>query len=205
MKIKSFLFIAVATILFSGGCAQKESFDLKMTIEPVPGVQTNRLINFGETGRIIKKRLINLGVDSEKIDIRTFADRMILTIAKADTSKIESIEKVITVPGNIGFWETYENSEIFTDLIKANNHLGEMKLRNIGVAEDKAKETAVKDTSLNENPEITDIINADTTGTASRKEYNAHNPLLGILMPNVDADGQPRPSCMVGLAALKDT
>jgi SecD/SecF fusion protein len=33
MKIKSVLFIAIATILLSGGCATKESFDLSMTHE----------------------------------------------------------------------------------------------------------------------------------------------------------------------------
>jgi SecD/SecF fusion protein len=40
---------------------------------------------------------------------------------------------------------------------------------------------------------------------SARKEFTRQNPLFGILMPRVDVDGQPLPSSLIGLAALKDT
>ena len=99
MITKPVLFITIATILFLSGCAPKQSFDLKMTIEPLSGIYTEKIFNFGETGNIITKRLINLGIDSENIDLRTFTDKMILTVVKIDTAKTEIIEKLITNPG----------------------------------------------------------------------------------------------------------
>jgi SecD/SecF fusion protein len=205
MKAKSVLFNTIATILLLSGCAPKQSFDLKMTIEPLAGIYTEKFFNFGETGNIIKKRLVNLGIDSENIDLRTFTDRMILTVDKIDTARIDLIEKVITVPGRIEFWETYENSEIVQSLIEANNRLREMKVNTDEVVEEKAKEAISADSSMKENSEITDLINADTTGNASAKEYKVNNPLFAILYPRVDGTGQPLQSCMIGLVALKDT
>jgi SecD/SecF fusion protein len=205
MKAKSVLFSAIATILFFNGCAPKESYDLKMTVEPLSGTYAEKIFNFGETGNIIKKRLINIGIDSENIDIRTFTDRMILTVAKVDTDKTGIIEKLITIPGKIEFWETYENSEIIQSLSDANTRLREMKVNINDVAEEKAEEETSADSSLEENSEITDLINADTTGTASAKEYKIHNPLFAILNPRVDGNGQPLQSCLIGLVALKDT
>jgi SecD/SecF fusion protein len=40
---------------------------------------------------------------------------------------------------------------------------------------------------------------------ATRDEFNLQNPLFGILNPRVTEQGQPLPSCMVGLAAGIDT
>jgi SecD/SecF fusion protein len=40
---------------------------------------------------------------------------------------------------------------------------------------------------------------------SARKEFNRKNPLFGILIPRVTANGQPLPSSLIGLAALKDT
>jgi SecD/SecF fusion protein len=205
MKTRSVLFTTIATILFLSGCAPKPSFDLKMTIEPLSGIYTEKFFNFGETGNIIKKRLINIGIDSENIDLRTFTDGMVLTIARTDTSKTEIIEKLITVPGKIEFWETYENGEIIQSLTEANTRLREMNVNINDVIEEKVKETISTDSSLKENAGITDLINADTTGNASAREYKINNPLFAILYPRVDGNGQPLPSCMIGLVALKDT
>jgi SecD/SecF fusion protein len=205
MKTRSVLFTTIAAILFLSGCAPKPSFDLKMTIEPLSGIYTEKFFNFGETGNIIKKRLVNIGIDSEKIDLRTFTDRMILTVSKIDTAKTEIIEKLITVPGKIEFWETYENSEVIQYLSEANTRLREMNININDVVEEKAKEAILSDSSLKENSEIIDLINADTTGNASAKEFKINNPLFAILYPRVDRMGQPLPSCLIGLVALKDT
>jgi SecD/SecF fusion protein len=205
MKAKSILFAIVAIILLSDGCKPKESFDLKMTIEPQPGLYADKFFNFGETGNIIIKRLISLGVDTDKIDVKTFTDRLILTITKTDTSQTKLIEKLITLPGKIEFWETYENSELITSLIDANNRLKEMNVNTNVIVEEQAGEPVAVDTSLTESSGVTDLLEADTAGIASMKKFKAENPLLGVLIPRVNAEGQPLPSCLIGLAELKDT
>jgi SecD/SecF fusion protein len=130
---------------------------------------------------------------------------MELTIAKADTSKTEIIEKLITVPGKIEFWETYENSEVLPFLLQANARLAEMKINADDVVEEKAKETVARDTSIKESSEITDLMNSDTSGAASTEAFKTDNPLFAILNPRVDGNGQALPSCLIGLVALKDT
>ena len=48
----------------------------------------------------------------------------------------------------------------------------------------------------------------DTTKVAdasNREQFTTQNPLFGLLSPRVNQQGQPLPSCMVGLASSKDT
>ena len=40
---------------------------------------------------------------------------------------------------------------------------------------------------------------------STREEFTLQNPLFGILIPRVTAEGQPLPSSMIGLASSKDT
>ena len=55
---------------------------------------------------------------------------------------------------------------------------------------------------------LLDLIEKDTTKAAeasTREEFALQNPLFGLLSPRVNQQGQPLPSCMVGLASSKDT
>jgi Preprotein translocase subunit SecD len=138
---------------------------------------------------------------------------MVLTIAKADTSKIEVIEKLITVPGKIGFWETFENSELIEFLVGANRIIAGL---NLPVEENTEPPVAkpgeiihpVADTSKNDaalSALMQEENQQSAEGDSARKEFNKQNPLFGILIPRVDANGQPLPSCLIGLASRHDT
>jgi Preprotein translocase subunit SecD len=207
------MFTVILISLLSWSCATKENYELKMTIVPQPGIYPESFFNFGETGDIIIKRLIKSGIDTENINLRTFTDRMVLTIAKADTSKIEVIEKLITVPGKIGFWETFENSELIEFLVGANRIIAGL---NLPVEENTEPPVAkpgeiihpVSDTSKNDaalSALMQEENQQSAEGDSARKEFNKQNPLFGILIPRVDANGQPLPSCLIGLASRHDT
>ena len=58
-------------------------------------------------------------------------------------------------------------------------------------------------TQANSLPGKSNVINE--VGDSAGKEFNRQNPLFGFLIPRVTANGQPLPSCLIGLAALKDT
>jgi len=184
-----------------------------MTIVPQAGIYPESFFNFGETGNIIIKRLIKSGIDTENINLRTFTDRMVLTIAKVDTSKIDIIEKLVTVPGKIGFWETFENSELIEFLIGANKIIADL---NLPVEENSELPAAnpgkiilpVLDTSKYDaalSIVMPEENQQSTEGDSARKEFNKQNPLFSILIPRVYTDGQPLQSCMIGLANAKDT
>jgi SecD/SecF fusion protein len=138
-----------------------------------------------KAAEVINKRLeyfFNIPEKSIKHDVSE--NQILLTISKIDTSKIDLIKDVITGYDKLEFWETYENSEIIGYLSKANNTLRDMQTTASGA--DIAKTAMPK-------------VPADTI-----KKDN-QNPLFGILSPRVTAQGEPLPSCMIGLVSGKDT
>jgi SecD/SecF fusion protein len=173
----NFIVVAIIIVAFSfGGCTTKENFDFRVTVVPESKSSVITLNDMNTAAEIISKRLNNsFGIPQESMKLDVTENQISLTISKADTGKIASIKEIITGYARLEFWETYENAEIMGYLSKANNLLREMK-------------------------SVPDVKNANT-----QDEFIAQNPLLGILKPRVTAQGEPLPSCMIGLAGGKDT
>lgn len=205
MKMKSIITVAITAILVSAGCVREESTDFKLTVVPQAGINAIDTSNLNEAVRIIKWRLINFGISLENVNIATSADRIDLKISKIDTAETGIIENLIIMPGEIGFFETYENGDIISFLSDANTRLKEMNVITDNVISDQPAETRTEDTLSIDELALLDIMENDTTGDASMKRFKAENPLFGILIPMVDNEGQPRPSCLIGIAALTDT
>jgi SecD/SecF fusion protein len=172
----NFIISAIIAAFSFGGCTTKENFDFKVTVVPESKSSVITQNDINTAAEIISKRLNNsFGIPQESMKPDVTGNQISLTISKADTSKIASIKEIITGYARLEFWETYENAEIMGYLSKANNLLREMKT-------------------------VADVKIANT-----RDEFIAQNPLLGILKPRVTAQGEPLPSCMIGLASGKDT
>lgn len=198
----------ILTLLFSAGCIKKEAFDLKMTIEPLLVSNSVSSDNLAKASEIINKRLINYGLAKENINLRISEDKIYLTISKIDTGKVAIIEKLVTVPGKIGFWETYENSELIDYLSSANKLLLEMNINKEEEILSQPVEDKRKDDTSKTETNLLDELYEDSTTVAedvSRKEFVKQNPLFGILVPRVDYEGKPIPSCLIGLSSVKDT
>jgi SecD/SecF fusion protein len=132
--------------------------------------------DMNSAAEIIRKRLNNsFGIPQENIKLDVTENQFLLTISKTDTGKIASIKEIITGYARLEFWETYENAEIMEYLSKANSLLREMK-------------------------SVADVKNAD-----KQDEFIAQNPLFEILRPRVNAQGEPLPSCIIGLTRGPDT
>jgi SecD/SecF fusion protein len=171
-----FLFVVIISLVFSfGGCTMKDNFEYKATI--VPESKSSVTLNdMNSAAEIISKRLKNSpGIQNEDMKLDVTENQISLTLSKTDTSKILSIKKIITGYARLEFWETYENSEITGYLTKANNLLREMKV----VPE--VKNSGIQDVSVSQNP------------------------LFGVLRPMVTENGDPLPSCLIGLASETDT
>jgi SecD/SecF fusion protein len=209
MKTKSsILVIAIITIVLSGGCIKKEEFDFKMTIEPQTVNYSITSDIIAKTSEIIKKRLNNYGIAEENINLEISENKIYLTLNKIDTGKTAIIEKLVTVQGKIGFWETYENSELIEYLINVNKLLLEINLNKENKIFMPSVSKKVTADTIKSDINLPDQLNEDilsTDGDASREEFINQNPLFGILMPRLDNEGKPLPSCMIGLSAEKDT
>ena len=168
----NFIIVAIIIVAFSfGRCTTGKNFDYKVTIVPESKSSVKALSDMNKAAEIISKRLNNsFGIPEENMKFDITENQISLTISKADTGKTASIKEIITGYARLEFWETYENVEIMGYLSKANNLLRDIKT-------------------------VADVKNADT-----QDEFIAQNPLLGILKPRVTAQGEPLPSCMIGLA-----
>lgn len=182
----NFIFVATIIVAFSlGGCATKEYFDFKATVAPQKSNSVTTLSDMNKAAEVINKRLeYFFGVPQKRIKFEVTENEISLSISKIDTSKFNLIKDVITGYDKLEFWETYENNEIIGYLSKANDMLRDMQTASAG--------TDVVKKPMPKAP-------ADAI-----KEEN-QNPLFGVLSPRITAQGEPLPSCMIGLVNGKDT
>jgi hypothetical protein len=162
-------------VLLASGCANTDNYKLQMTLEPQGAMDMQKL---DEASGIIMKRLTKFGIPEERINIETLGNGLKLTINGIDTGKMEIARELAMTTGDLDFRETYENEEVIQYLVAANNKLKEMDIQ---------------------------VVSADTSANAEMEKFRKENPLFGVLMPRVDHEGKPVPSCLVGLVYFKDT
>ena len=157
---------------------------------------------------ILRSRIDRFGVISPNITKLATKGRILIDLPGQKDPK--RVRELLQGTANLEFWETYENSEVIGYLSAANNMLKEMKISAQKTAATPAAgaNIASPDTTKKSDQELLNLINKDTTkstASTSREQFTQENPLFGILNPRVNAQGQPLPSCMVGLASGKDT
>jgi len=157
---------------------------------------------------ILRTRIDRFGVISPNITKLSTKGRILIDLPGQKDQK--RVRELLQGTANLEFWETYENSEIIGYLTAANNILKEMKIsaQKTEAAPATGTNATPSDTTKKSDQALLDLIGKDTTkstGTGTREQFNMENPLFGILNPRVDAQGQPAPSSMVGLASGKDT
>jgi SecD/SecF fusion protein len=157
---------------------------------------------------ILRTRIDRFGVVQPNITQLATKGRILIELPGQNNPK--RVRELLQGTANLEFWETYENSEIIGYLSKANNLLKEIQANtektNVTTT-GSTKKSAVSDTTKKDQS-LLDLINKDTTKVAeatTRAGFTQQNPLFGILLPRVTAQGQPLPSCMIGIASSKDT
>ncbi len=157
---------------------------------------------------ILRTRIDRFGVVQPNITMLSTKGRILIELPGQTNPK--RVRELLSGTANLEFWETYENSEVIGYLSKANDLLREILANkdNQKASDTTKTENAAASDTTNKDQSLLDLIGKDTTSTeeaTTREAFTKQNPLFGILSPRVDAQGQPLPSCMVGLAAAKDT
>ena len=157
---------------------------------------------------ILRTRIDRFGVVQP--NITQLATKGRILIEQPGQNNPKRVRELLQGTANLEFWETYENSEIIAYLSKANNLLKEIQANtekaNVTTTASTQK-SAVSDTTKKDQS-LLDLINKDTTKVveaSTRAGFTQQNPLFGILLPRVTAQGQPLPSSMIGIASSKDT
>jgi len=134
------------------------------------------------TRDVLLQRMDNLGIKKKNREFEIADNKIHITIKSLSEDNGDRmaarISKLLTTRGQIEFWETYENSEIFPYLQNANEIL---------------RETFEKEDST-----------IDNTEDLTLGQFINENPLLGILQPNTSRQGSFIPGAGVGLVYFND-
>ncbi|HSL85516.1 MAG TPA: protein translocase subunit SecD, partial [Bacteroidales bacterium] len=158
---------------------------------------------------ILRTRIDRFGVVQPNITRLATKGRILIELPGQDDP--QRVRELLQGTANLEFWESYENSEIIGYLSQANTLLRELLV----------DQNTVKDTTIVSQPpeaEKTDTTAAERSlldllgqeeeempEATTREEFTLQNPLFGLLSPRVTPQGEPLPSCMVGLASGLDT
>jgi len=158
---------------------------------------------------ILRTRIDRFGVVQPNITQLATKGRILIELpGQTDPNRVREL---LQGTANLEFWETYENGEVISYLVAANNLLKEIEENTRALESSESQpvaEAVVADTTKKEDQSLLDLIDKDTTQkaqAATREEFALQNPLFGILTPRVTERGEPLPSCLVGLAAGIDT
>ncbi len=185
MKTNFIIVVSIILAFLFVGCTTSKNFDFKVSVVPQTYNSITTPSDVNKAAEVINKRLkYFFSIPQKNIKLDVTENQISLTISKIDTGKIDLIKEVITGYNKLEFWETFENSEIIGYLSKASNMLRDMQTAAAGA---KIVKTAVLK------------VPADTI----KKEKQ--DTLFGILSTRVTAQGEPLPSCMIGLVSGKDT
>ena len=154
---------------------------------------------------ILRTRIDRFGVVQPNITQLATKGRILVELpGQTDPQRVRELLKGTA---NLEFWESYDNGEIIGFLAQANELLRTIHFTDNDNEAVTTQETAAADTTKTVDA-LLDIISRDTTqgaGVSTQDDFLAQNPLFGVLSPRVSPDGQPLPSCMIGLAHGRDT
>jgi len=179
----------------------KDRISFNSTNEEVLEVIRNEANNaYKQSVEVLRKRLRGYGIPEKSTVIEVEGNKIHLKLAGVENP--ERIKELMTESCNLGFWETYENEEILSYLVRVNDFL---KTSQPGVPEKPAEKEPVK---AEGEQSLLDIVSddiSDNSDSLALDKFIRDNPLFGMLRPNVNSDGQPMQGSLAGFASLKDT
>ncbi len=164
---------------------------------------------------VLRSRIDRFGVVQPNIQQLEVAGRILIEMP--GVKEPERIKKLLQGSAELEFWETKELSEIFSNVLAVNDMAKEIEslqsaqeAKNTDNAASASTETAVADSS--KASEVDDLLaqlsQQDSTAAAvdqTREEFAKNNPLFAIMQLNVDMQGRPGPSALIGTVHVKDT
>lgn len=167
----------------------------------------------GETYQVLKTRIDQFGVASPTITLQSNTGRIILELPGVDDPS--RIRRILQQTAQLEFWNTYENEELFQNLIDANKALGAKMFREAnGGDSSKLDSTALAGGAANFfSATDTSKVPADSSkgnkaSTASNKikaDSTKLDPIFRLLSPNYDQQNGVYPGPAIGRAFGKDT
>lgn len=175
---------------------------------------------------ILRSRIDRFGVTQPNISQMESRGRILVELPGVKDP--QRVRKLLQGSAQLEFWETYDNTELFTYLQEANQLLKEMNITAAPVESEvpeqpgeTAESVISQDTTGEQETEemaaeadtteesLLDLIESDTTAAEASpetiEEFRLENPLFAVLYPNTTRDGQVMQGSAVGYAHYNDT
>jgi len=157
--------------------------------------------------QILRTRIDRFGVTQPNIQQLQTKGRILVELPGIRDAK--RVRKLLQGTANLEFWETYENSEVYSYLLEANKRLREVKAVQAAAtpAIPAITATAAKDTTKSASSLVSEIKKQekDSLAAGTTEDIAKNYPLFSVLTPNTSRDGQIARGPIVGYAHMKDT
>ena len=161
---------------------------------------------------IIRTRIDRFGVVQPNIQQLETKGRILVELP--GIKEPERVLKLLQGSANLEFWETYETSELWENLLQANAKIKEIESAAQSVALDSittvaATQTAPAAPDTTKTSELLERLTQDTPAAADSialqpDDQMKDNPLFAVLRPSI-SQNQLIPGSVIGMASLKDT
>jgi len=161
---------------------------------------------------VLRTRIDRFGVVSPNIQRLETTGRILVELP--GVKEPERVRRLLQGSANLEFWETYELSEIYSDLIRVDQYLATALNRTSTTASDETTEdqteTVAETTPATEIDETDSLLAEISSGTQdaqmamSLEEYAKEHPLFAYLQINQSSTGQLAAGSVVGIANVND-
>lgn len=152
-------------------------------------IKNERDFFYENTISTLTKRIRGYGI--RKFKVQMLDDKSLIALVIPEKFAGDRLKEILVKRGNLEFWETYENAEIFPFLVEVNN--------------------LVKEIIASKNPEFKHITEkyiariADIATDGQDNNFASEHPFFSIISPNIDPQGQLYTGAVVGYVNIKDT
>ena len=157
--------------------------------------------------QILRTRIDRFGVTQPNIQQLQTKGRILVELPGIRDAN--RVRKLLQGTANLEFWETYENSEVYSYLLEANKRLREVKAvqATTPAATPAATATSAAAAPASSNSLVSEIKKQDKDSLAagSSEDIAKNFPLFSVLTPNTSREGQIVRGPIVGYAHVKDT
>jgi len=161
---------------------------------------------------ILRTRIDRFGVAQPNIQQLQTKGRILVELPGVkDQNRVRNLLQGTAM---LEFWETYENQEVYSYMLQANEKIKEMETPAVEAteetpAETEVAETATADTTSEESSLLSELeAGADSDSTSAvdnLADFQKDFPLFAVLNPSTDQSGQLYPGPIVGVSHFKDT
>lgn len=157
---------------------------------------------------VLRTRIDRFGVVSPNIQRLETAGRILVELP--GVKEPERVRKLLQGSANLEFWETYDLSEVYQQLVAADNVLATIldaktsqEEETVAETEEKAKEKEVATSDADSLYNKISEEKPEAAASQSMEEFAKLHPLFALLQIN-QYNGQLAPGATVGLAMAKD-